>query len=210
MIRLINNSNGRRGVLVLILVMVAVVFVRSIIGTFAVIEGDSMYPTLKPNDVVQVRTSYRRWERGNVAIIRDDRGEAVIKRIVGLPGESVILYRGFVFINRQKLLEPYLLKNTYTYKRCDENERPVAWHLGDDEYFVLGDNRFKSVDSRNYGPVKRHQINQLVELPGNAASPGFCEIMLSETGKIRPGKCNDSSLERKRLRTTSQHTYAGS
>jgi len=53
-------------------------------------------------------------------------------------------------------------------------------------YFLMGDNRSESCDSRNYGPVERDQINRVVKLPENSPRPGFCEIMLSETGKVTP------------------------
>lgn len=208
MMRLINNNKGRQGVLVLLLLMVAAEFMRSSVGTLAVVEGVSMYPTLKPNDVVQARTSYAGWERGSVVIIRDDQGDDAIKRIVALPGETVTIFKGFVFINRQKLHEPYLVKHTYTYKPSDKDERAVAWHLDDNEYFVLGDNRFASYDSRNYGPVKRRQINRVVNLPENSVKPGFSGIILSETGKITPGKHSDHGPDRKRLRNANYHSNA--
>ena len=198
--RLINTHTGRRAVLVLIVVMAAVEFVRSSVGTFAVVDGISMCPTLKPNDLVQARISHGGWARGSVVILTDDRGGDAIKRIIALPGETVTLFRGSVFINHLKLLEPYLLRNTYTFKCSEENEQAVSWRLGEDEYFVLGDNRVESCDSRHYGPVKRRQISWTVSLPANAARPELSEIMLSETGEIKVGRSCDRSPDRRQLR----------
>jgi signal peptidase I len=107
----------------------------------------------------------------------------VIKRIVGMPGEIVTLYRGSVYINRRRLQEPYLPAHTFTFKRDQESEQAISSQLGDSQYFVLGDNRLESQDSRHYGPVERRQIDQVVNLPENEARPGFDEVVLSETGK---------------------------
>lgn len=206
--RPINNIYCRRIVLALILVLVAVQFICSNFGTCSVVQGSSMYPTFKPNDVVQAKTSYAESQRGDVVIITDDRGERVIKRILGLPGETVAIYRGFVYIDHQRLREPYLLRGTYTFNSNQKDERVVVWHLGDNQYFVLGDNRLESDDSRHYGPVERRQINRVVKLPENAVGPGFCEIMLSETGKVMPGKYSHHSPGRNRPRNNHQNPNA--
>jgi signal peptidase I len=169
--------------LVLVLVAVAVQFVRQSFGTFAIVEGSSMAPTFNPSDVVLARTADAERKRGEVVIVTDDNGDRVIKRIVGLPGETVALYRGFVYINHQRLHEPYLPKRTYTYKRNQEDERLIAWQLGAQEYFVLGDNRMESCDSRHFGPIARERIESIVELPENAMSPEFSGIVLSKTGQ---------------------------
>jgi signal peptidase I len=174
---------GLRLVLIFILAIVFVEFVRRNIGTFSVVDGFSMFPTFKPDDVVQARTSYSELERGSVVILTDNRGDQVIKRIVGLPGETVTLYRGSVYINRRRLSEPYLPKYTFTFKRNQESEQAIVWQLGDNQYFVLGDNRLESQDSRHYGPVERRQIDQVVNLAANDVKPGFDGVMLSETGK---------------------------
>jgi signal peptidase I len=183
-----NNKRGRLTILVLILVMVAIEFVHSSVGTFCVVEGDSMYPTFSPNDVVQARTLHASSARGDVVIVTDDRGDRVIKRIIGPPGETVTIYRGFVYINGKRLSEPYLPRHTYTFKCAIEDESPAKWCLGDDEFFVLGDNRLESRDSRAFGPVERQSMHSVVSLPGNAPRPGFCDIILSESGKAIPGK----------------------
>jgi signal peptidase I len=171
----------RRNVLVLILVFVLILFVHDIIGASSVVEGVSMFPTFKPNDVVRAKTLLASPKRGDVVIFIDDRGDRVIKRIIGLPGETVTIYRGFVYLNHRRLMEPYLPALTYTFKSETENELPAEWRLGDDEFFMLGDNRLRSHDSRAFGPVERHNIHSIVSLPANELGPEFCEIELSET-----------------------------
>ena len=191
-----NHSRGRRFALAFILAIVGVEFVRNNLGTLSIVEGISMYPTFRPNDVVQAKTLYAEAARGDVVIITDNQGERVIKRVIGLPGETVTLYRGFVYINHQRLSEPYLPKYTYTFKSGIADEHGVAWRLAGNQYFVLGDNRTASYDSRQYGPVQRDQINRVVNTPPNSARPGFCELMLTETGKVVPSKGNHRSAGR--------------
>src|SRR6266496_752924 len=181
--RLINCICDRRLILALVSLGAGIEFMRSAVGTFSIIEGTSMCPTLRPHDVVQAKTLYGQSQRGDVVVITDNRNEQAIKRVIGLPRETVTLYRGFVYIDGQRLDEPYLAKFTYTFKSSPENERPIRWRLMANQYFLMGDNRFDSCDSRHYGPVKGAQINRIVKLPENSPRPGFCEIRLSETGE---------------------------
>ena len=191
--RLINCICDRRLILALVSLGVGIEFMRSAVGTFSVIEGTSMCPTLRPNDVVQAKTLYGQSQRGDVVIITDNQNERAIKRIIGLPGETVTIYRGFVYVDCQRLNEPYLPKHTCTFKSSPEDERAIRWRLKAHQYFLMGDNRSESCDSRNYGPVEHHQINRVVKLPENSPRPGFCEIMLSETGKVMPVKYRQAS-----------------
>lgn len=79
-----------------------------------------------------------------------DPGKDFVKRVVGLPGETVEVRGGIVYVDGEALPEPYL-------KRKDEsNARKVA--LGESEYYVIGDNRRNSNDSRAWGPVNEEQI----------------------------------------------------
>jgi signal peptidase I len=80
--------------------------------------------------------------------------------VVGLPGETLYLWRGHVFINRRLIQEPYLDRNT-----CTHPDRKLAlFILGEGQYFVMGDNRANSIDSRTYGPVGIEQIRKTVPL----------------------------------------------
>lgn len=186
--RLINSVRARRTILFSTLVIAALAFIRGNIGTFAVVEGDSMYPTFKPDDVVRAKTLYTQPQRGDVVVITDDRGDQVMKRVIGLPGETVTLYGGYVYIDRQRISEPYLAKNTYTFKSDIRNERPEECRLGEDQFFVLGDNRLESRDSRDFGPIKRSGILSIVSLPENTARPEFSGIILLGSGKDASAK----------------------
>jgi signal peptidase I len=77
----------------------------------------------------------------------------LIKRLIGLPGETVEFRDTYVYINGMKLDEPYI--NEPCYLNLCPNQ---TWHLGDDEFFFMGDNRNHSHDSRAFGPIKQGQL----------------------------------------------------
>jgi signal peptidase I len=114
-------------------------------------------------------------------LLNDGKEDYALKRIIGLPGETVQIWRGCVFINRQLLMEPYLPKHTYTFP-IERSRRGDTCVLGPDEYFLLGDNRFHSSDSRTYGPVRRKQIKQRVPLPDDFICAYFGPFALPDYG----------------------------
>lgn len=127
------------------------------------VVGMSMSPTLSESE----RYLLNRWifhvrqpERSEVVVIRDpsDNGYSV-KRIIGMSGDIVSLKEGQVYLNGRKLIEPYLPAGTPTFGSSFEEQ---VFHLGPGYYFLLGDNRKNSVDSRTYGPVARKNILGLV------------------------------------------------
>jgi signal peptidase I len=180
--RLENNINGRSIALFLILAVLVRQFVQSSTGFYSVVQGESMDPTFRNNDVVQTHALHERPKRGDVVIITDDRCELAIKRVIGLPGESVTIILGFVYINGQRLSEPYLPKLTYTFILDNQASGSGSWRLAGDQYFVLGDNRLQSIDSRNFGPVDFNRVRRMVELPENSPRPEFGDVILSVSG----------------------------
>ena len=205
--RPINKTSIRSAVLVLILAGVIIEFGRSAFGKFCVVDGYSMSPTLNPDDVVQAKALYVK-VRGDVVVVTDDGGDLAIKRIVGLPGEAVAIYRGHVYVNGQRLLEPYLASGTFTFKSNPRNQRAEVWRLAADQYFVLGDNRCESRDSRHYGPLQRREVHGVVNLPENSPEPAFLEITLSESGKVTHHKYYRASWNRNLTRNNSQNSNA--
>lgn len=123
------------------------------------VAGESMIPTLVPGDRLLVnRRLAGLWQprRGDIVLVHwpisGKNGPAMVKRIIGLPGEEVTIREGQVFINGHPLDEPYLPQPTTPYPLS------AMWVLGPDEYFVMGDNRARSEDSRRYGPVRQSWI----------------------------------------------------
>ena len=117
------------------------------------ITGESMHPSIRAGDWLLVRrNAYRRAvpARGDVVIVRDPRKtkEQYLKRVVGLPGEEVSTRDGELLINGDRLSEPYLdgLPSSVGLET-------KSWRLGRGQYFVAGDNRAHSGDSREFGAV---------------------------------------------------------
>ena len=117
-----------------------------------------MAPTLQQGDYLLVRSTEqieRSPTRGDIFVfcaLQQPR-QSVLKRIVGLPGERVAFEDGTLYINGEAHVEPYL-GGLPPHLGLDALE----FALGTDEYFVLGDSRAHSTDSRHYGPIKCQQI----------------------------------------------------
>lgn len=124
-----------------------------------VVQGRSMTPTLQDGEryiLNRLAYHYRIPVRGEVVVLRDPgHDDYAVKRIVALPCDSVHLKNGVVYINGQKLDEPYLTPGTQTYAPDLKDQLIV---IGKDHYFVLGDNRSNSEDSRFYGAIRRDQL----------------------------------------------------
>ncbi len=124
------------------------------------VAGSSMAPTLHDSD----RYFLNRWSydfraprRGEIVVVSDPTdGVYCVKRIIGLPGDTMSIKDGYLFVNGQELDEPYLAKGTMTFTPEKVQDEVVA--LGKDRYYVLGDNRNNSFDSRYYGPIARQNI----------------------------------------------------
>jgi signal peptidase I len=121
------------------------------------VEGTSMLPNLEDQDRLFIdKFAFRVGEihRGDVVVFRYPRDETknYIKRVIGLPGDEVEIDRGRVYVNGRLLHEPYVPARFAD----DRSEPPMKIPAG--EYFVLGDHRNISSDSREFGPVDRNLI----------------------------------------------------
>jgi signal peptidase I len=117
-----------------------------------------MEPTFRNGQLLIInRLSYLQSEpeRGQIVVfsIPTHPNRDYIKRIVGLPGEIVELRNGLIYINGQRLDEPYVI-DPCSHIHCPNS----IWQIGKDEYFVMGDNRNNSRDSRTFGSISRSTL----------------------------------------------------
>lgn len=152
-------------VLALLILLVVVPLRLFVISPF-VVDGESMHPTFENLDYLIIDEITYRFEapaRGDVIVFRYPRNLSVfyIKRIIGLPGETVSISHGIVTVTETNgtslsLTEPYIAAEDATY-----NDKVT---LGSGEYFVMGDNRPNSSDSRVWGPLPAKDITGRVML----------------------------------------------
>jgi signal peptidase I len=155
-----------RCILICLLCVVNYLIITHFLVQSMEVVGTSMVPTLRDNGYYLVN----RWvlrsrdpRRNDVAVIRDPEDHGLsVKRVIAVAGDSILFKNGKVFVNGKELNEPYLLPNTPTFMYQRVNEEFIT--CGKGQYFVLGDNRPVSIDSRAYGPVPRENFLGLVML----------------------------------------------
>jgi signal peptidase I len=125
------------------------------------VEGLSMFATLDDNDyLIANKIDYRLHapQRGDIIILRPPTNNSTdfIKRIIALPGERILISDGIVYINGHKLDEPYLPEAWVTLNNLYGPDGVV---VPPNDYFVMGDNRNRSEDSRSFGFISRDSID---------------------------------------------------
>lgn len=121
------------------------------------VEGTSMLPELQDQERIFINKFIYRWEpieRGDIVVFHypRDPAKSYIKRIVALPGDQVKIVEGQLYVNGQAVRESYVPNEYFDYRSYPQTQIP------DDCYFVLGDHRSLSNDSREFGVVKRDLI----------------------------------------------------
>lgn len=132
-----------------IVIVVVVVLIRTFIITPVRVDGDSMKNTLKNGDILLLY-KLGSINRLDIIVLDEEKdNEKIIKRVIGLPGETVAIKKGKIYINDKVIDDKYAYGETSDYDKVT---------LEDDEYFILGDNRLISKDSRYFGPIKENEI----------------------------------------------------
>ena len=149
------RQHGLRDALETLILVATIYALVNLSSARFIVEGDSMQPNFHTGQYLIVsRVNYLlgQPERGDIVVFhypRDPRSD-FIKRVIGLPGETVSLRGGQVYVNGEMLDEPYI-REACTLASCPDSE----WPIEDSMYFVMGDNRNESRDSRAFGPVHR-------------------------------------------------------
>lgn len=136
-------------ILTLGVAVIAALAIRTLLFEPVRVDGSSMADTLQNGEVMLVTKPEYLFgdpQFGDVVICKyPGRTEKFVKRVMGVPGDELMIISNVVFRNGEPLSEPYL-----TPDRNDNGFSMAPFKLGDDEYFVMGDNRDNSHDSRNY------------------------------------------------------------
>lgn len=148
-------------IMMVIFVVAAAMLIEKVIIMPTRVVGTSMYPTLNDSDFLVInRLSYvaKDPERFDIVVFEEEsesEDEYLIKRVIGLPGETVFISGNKIYIDGRILEEYYWYEDNF-----DEKDAHAPVTLGEDEFFVMGDNRNVSVDSRSnrIGVVKKEQM----------------------------------------------------
>lgn len=145
--------------------LIAVTLLTNFVAKPVRVDGRSMYPTLEDGEIGVMNVfsaKFQDIERYDVVVVyNEEKNENWVKRVIGLPGDTVYAKDDVVYVNGLALDEPYL--NTDYVKQIRSRGDLFTQDfdkvtLGKDEYFLMGDNRIVSYDSRRVGPFKRKDI----------------------------------------------------
>lgn len=160
------------------LAILAALLISSFIMSHTQVPTESMRPTIRPGDhliVNRLPYYYRNPERGEIVVFNYE-GKNLIKRIIGIPGDTIDMQDGKVYVNGKMLDESIYLgeeHETFTFSKS-----PIAfpYDVPEGTYFVLGDNRRNSSDSRVIGCISRDSI---------IAKAGYRIYPIHEVGLVR-------------------------
>lgn len=141
---------------IVVVVIVAVLALNIIIGLSRV-DGVSMVPTLKNTQVVMYWRLGDNYKIGDIVAIKMPNGDKYVKRVIGVPGDSIEIKDGFVYRNGIQLHETYINGPDGITEPQNANIK-YPYKVENDTFFVLGDNRPESMDSRTFGTVIRDNI----------------------------------------------------
>lgn len=153
---------GVKEIMPYVIILIVVVLLRTFIITPIIVNGESMNPTLKEKQILILNKYDKKYNRGDIVVVNyfnGEKEERLIKRVIGLPGEKVEYNENKLYINDKKV-EDRFAKDTenfeLSYIDIDMKKIPEGY------YFVIGDNRNNSIDSRIIGLVKKEDIKGTV------------------------------------------------
>ncbi len=142
---------------VIVISLVIIIPIRYFLIQPFYVKGASMEPNFSDSEYLVINEIIYRFKdprRGDIIVFRYPRDprQYFIKRVIGLPGEKIEIKNGGVYVEGIRLDETQYLDSSVKTTKED------VWILKKDEYFALGDNRYASLDSRDFGPIRRHFI----------------------------------------------------
>ncbi|MFQ7538863.1 MAG: signal peptidase I [Clostridium sp.] len=153
----------------ILITVVAAVVILVFVARKEEVKGTSMYPTLQEGEsvIINMAANYvGDIKRFDVVVAREYRSDDLwVKRVIGLPGETISYREGVLYVDGNKVAEPFLDKSYVEQVKSRTNTKYftqdyTSKKLGKNEYLLVGDNRNESLDSRNdaVGPFQREQI----------------------------------------------------
>lgn len=153
-----------------VVIVVVVLIIRTYIVTPVKVQGDSMVPTLKDKEILLLKKYDTKYERFDIIVFKTDDSK-LVKRVIGLPGEHVKYVDNKLYINN-KIVKDVVIEKTedFDLNSIGHNKIPEGY------YFVLGDNRDNSTDSRLIGLISEKTI---------LGTTNFSVFPFSNFGKIK-------------------------
>jgi len=139
-----------------LMVILVVILIRLFVITPVIVEGKSMTYTLDEDEVLLLSKFDRRYTYGDIVVIeREEEKDLIIKRVIALPGDTISCINGVVYVNNEPIEEDYKKGITFDF---------LEVKVPKNHYFVMGDNRMGSDDSRRMGPIHKNNIKGTVKL----------------------------------------------
>ena len=142
-----------------IVITMIVILIRMFIISPVRVDGTSMYPTLSNNEFLLLSKYDQSYDRFDIVVLKY-RNERLVKRIIGLQGETVEYKNNTLYINGKEIEEPFINTNT-----DDFNLNELGYDkIPENYYFVVGDNRGSSLDSRMIGLINKKDLQGTIKL----------------------------------------------
>ncbi len=132
-----------------LLVVILAVILRIFVFEFVNISGESMSPTLENGQLIIIYKVEYTPARGDIVVLNSPDGVEMVKRIIGLPGETIRIADGIVYVNGERIADEYQFSTTELIHNIT---------IPTDKVYVLGDNRDHSSDSRDFGSIEISDI----------------------------------------------------
>lgn len=141
--------------------LISVILIKSFLFTILIVEGESMLPTLKDGDRLLVNVFAAKQhdvKYGDIVIVRyteEDKTKRLVKRVMGVAGDELEVKDGYLYRNNDLVEEDYINET-----QMEQDMGPIT--VKEDQYFVMGDNRNYSLDSRIIGAIEEKDIIGIV------------------------------------------------